>query len=83
MKITADVSAAHLKCPTKCWLRAKEERPSGNTYTEWVKTQNDFYRATETDRLLTRPPNGEIAFSPSLGNVQAESRLVSSSLIKG
>jgi hypothetical protein len=41
MKITSSVFEAHLKCPTKCWLRAAGEPFSGNTYAEGVQTQND------------------------------------------
>jgi hypothetical protein len=44
MKITPDVFEAYLKCPTKCWLRSSGEPSAGNTYSEWVKTQNDSYR---------------------------------------
>ena len=72
MRITANIFEAHLKCPTKCWLRTTGERFSGDTYAEWVKTQDDFYRATETERLVAQLPNDEIAFSPPAANVQAE-----------
>jgi hypothetical protein len=34
MKITPPLFEAFLKCPTKCWLRANSEPPSGNTYAE-------------------------------------------------
>jgi hypothetical protein len=78
MKINSNIFAAYLKCPTKCWLRAKGERLSGNTYAEWVATQNAFYRATGIERLVARFPNHEIAFSPSAANVQAAKWLVSS-----
>ena len=60
MKITADVFEAFLKCPTKCWLRAAGESSTGNTYAEWVKTQNQSYRATETARLVAESPNDEV-----------------------
>ena len=52
MKITPFLFDAFLKCPTKCWLRAHDETPSGNTYAEWVLSQNEAYRAAQTDRLL-------------------------------
>ncbi len=54
MKITLDLFEAHLKCPTKCWLRATGESSADNTYAEWVKAQNDSYRTTETERLMER-----------------------------
>ena len=65
MTITPSLFEAFLKCPTKCWLRATSETPSGNTYAEWVQSQNDSYRATETDRLLAERPPAESARSPS------------------
>jgi predicted RecB family nuclease len=80
MKITSNIFAAYLKCPTKCWLLTVGQRSSGNTYAEWVKTQNDFYRATQSERLLAQLPNDEIAFSPSTGNVQAANWRAASSL---
>jgi hypothetical protein len=43
-----------------------------------VETQNAFYRATGIERLVARFPNHEIAFSPSVANVQAAKWLVSS-----
>ena len=46
MTITPTLFEALLKCPTKCWLRAAGEAPSGNPYAEWVQSQNGSYRAT-------------------------------------
>jgi hypothetical protein len=44
MVITSQLFAAYLKCPTKCWLRWTNEKPTGNTYAEWVADQNETYR---------------------------------------
>lgn len=65
MTITAPVFEAFLKCPTKCWLRAKCETPSGNTYAEWVQSQNESFRATQLERLLGETPGDDVACSPS------------------
>lgn len=65
VRITSDVFEAYLKCPTKCWLRATDEPDSGYPYSEWVKTQNKFFRATETERLLAERPESEAARTPS------------------
>lgn len=70
MKITPEIFYAYLKCPTKCWLRAKSESPSGNPYAEWVKTQNEHYRAVETDRLVAASSGVEVAASPESENVK-------------
>jgi CRISPR/Cas system-associated exonuclease Cas4 (RecB family) len=67
MKITSDVFEAYLKCPTKCWLRSTGEPSAGNTYSEWVKAQNDSYRTTGTERLLAEFPKDEVLFSPDIG----------------
>ncbi len=71
MKITSNVFDAHLKCAMKCWLRAIGERSSGNTYAEWVKTQNDIFRETEIKRLVNQRSDDKIAFSPSIAGIQA------------
>jgi hypothetical protein len=63
MNISSPLFAAFLKCPTKCWLRATGETPSGNTYAEWVETQNESYRVAQTERLLAETPPGESARS--------------------
>jgi CRISPR/Cas system-associated exonuclease Cas4 (RecB family) len=79
MKITPDVFEAYLKCPTKCWLRSTGEPSAGNTYSEWVKTQNDSYRVSETRRLLAGSPKDEVVLSPDKENVEgAKWRLASS-----
>ena len=70
MKITPDVFEAYLKCPTKCWLRSTGEPSAGATYPEWVKAQNDSYRKTGTERLLTDSPKDEVVFSPDMDNVK-------------
>jgi len=51
MTLNSFLLAAFLKCPTKCWLRATGETPSGNPYAEWVKNQNESFRVAETERL--------------------------------
>ena len=49
MTITASRFEAFLKCPTKGWLRANNETPSGNTYAEWVQSQTESFRASQTE----------------------------------
>ncbi|MCX6929763.1 MAG: hypothetical protein NT154_42100, partial [Verrucomicrobia bacterium] len=71
MTITPSLFEAFLKCPMKCWLRATSETPSGNTYAEWVQSQNESFRAAEIGRLLAETPPGESASSPSSENLKA------------
>jgi predicted RecB family nuclease len=70
MKITPRLFEAHLKCPTKCWLRAAGEPPTGNTYAEWVQSQTESYHAAGTNRLLTKRPQDECAISPSADSLK-------------
>src|ERR1700737_2025445 len=71
MKITPDVFEAYLKCPTKCWLRSTGETSAGNSYSEWVKAQNDSYRVNETQQLVAEYPNDEVVLSPDMKNLKA------------
>ena len=70
MKITDYLFEAFLKCPTKCWLRAANETPTGNIYAEWVTTQNEAYRVAETKRLLAKTPQADSAVSPPTDNLK-------------
>ena len=70
MTITPDLFGAFLKCPTKCWLRAAQEPASGNAYAEWVKSQNEAYRAAETERLLSETAKDESVVSPTTENLK-------------
>jgi hypothetical protein len=80
MKTTAELFAAFLKCQTKCWLRANGEPPSDNSYAELVKTQNESYRVTETERFVAESPNGEVAASPASENLKAAKWRLATSL---
>jgi predicted RecB family nuclease len=80
MKITFDVFEAYLKCPTKCWLRATDEPSAGCTYPEWVKAQNESYRASQTRRLVVEFPNDAVVLSPDMKNFKAAKWRLASSL---
>lgn len=71
MNISADLFQAHLKCPMKCWLCAAGEIATGNAYAEWVKTQDEAYRTTETARLQGDQSNVEMATSPGPENLKS------------
>jgi predicted RecB family nuclease len=71
MRISSDLFNAFLKCPTKCWLRAAGEPASGNSYTEWARSQNRSYHVTEIQRLLSQTAKGEVAVSPPPENLKA------------
>src|SRR5262245_1249439 len=71
MKITPDLFQAYLKCPMKWWLRATGEAATGNTYAEWVKSQDESYRASEAARLVGHLSNGETVTSPEGENLKS------------
>jgi hypothetical protein len=66
MNITADLFEAHLKCHTKCWLRAAGETGSGNEYAEWVGAQNESYECEAARRLQKTVPETERVVAPTL-----------------
>jgi len=51
MKITPDLFEAYLKCPTKCFLRAHGEKPTGNEFADWMQTQTAEYASQGIQRL--------------------------------
>ena len=50
--ITTDLVEAFLKCPTKCFLRARAEAETGSAYAGWVRTQSDVFRSEGIKRLV-------------------------------
>ena len=80
MKISSELFHAYLKCPTKCWLRATHEPESGNPYAEWVKTQNDLYRAAGTERLVATLSSDDVAASPGEDGVKTDKWRLATSL---
>jgi predicted RecB family nuclease len=52
MAVTTDLVEAFLKCPTKCFLRARAEVETGNAYADWVRTEGDVFRSEGIKRLV-------------------------------
>jgi hypothetical protein len=52
MAITTGLVEAFLKCPTKCFLRARAEVATGNAYADWVRTKSDIFRSEGITRLV-------------------------------
>jgi len=70
MIITSHLFDAYLKCPTKCWLRSREDLSAGNGYADSVCAENEAYRAEESERLLSSFPESDRAItSPGLQNL--------------
>jgi predicted RecB family nuclease len=70
MKITSSLFLAHIKCPTKCWLRFTGEPATGNPYAEWVQSRNESYRESEIERLRSEVPQDECATMPGQENLK-------------
>ena len=51
MKITSELLEAFLYCPTKCYLRSKGERGTGNTFAGWLTAQQGAYRSDGINRM--------------------------------
>ena len=71
MECSSQLFGAYLKCPTKCWLWSRGETGEGNAYAEWVKGQNESYRAGGVRRLQDTVPEGELAVAPATENLKA------------
>ena len=71
MTITSQLFEAFLKCPTKCWLRARDESSLGGTYDAWVHEQNESYRADSVRRLTVDLPVADYAVSPQAENLKS------------
>jgi hypothetical protein len=52
MAITSDFVEAFLKCPTKCFLRARAEVATGNAYADWFRTKSEIFRSEVITRLV-------------------------------
>jgi predicted RecB family nuclease len=51
MRITSKLFEAFCKCPTQCYLHSKNERGVGNTYADWLVSQQSAYRSDGFNRL--------------------------------
>ena len=70
MTITSEIFEAHLKCPTKCWLKFTGEPPAGSAYAEWVRTEQESYRADAARRLIANAPADECAIATASTNLK-------------
>jgi predicted RecB family nuclease len=68
MKLTAELFAAYLKCPTKCWLLSQGAVGVSNAYADWMKAQNEAFRSVALLRLQETVPEKERVIAPSRGD---------------
>jgi predicted RecB family nuclease len=72
MKPTGELFEAYLKCPTKCWLLSHGAVGEGNAYADWVKGQNEAFRAVALRRLQETVPEKERVIAPPRGDTLKE-----------
>jgi hypothetical protein len=80
MHIFPELFQAHGKCRTKCGLRAAGEVPTENAYEEWVKLQEETYRANGTPLLVGGKPDDAVASSPGSDNLRTAKRKLASNV---
>jgi len=71
MEPNSQLFEAYLKCSTKCWLRSRGQTGESNAYAEWVKEQNESYRAAGMQRLQNTVPESERVVAPPRQNLKA------------
>ena len=53
MAISSHIFEAYLHCATKCWLLSRGEVGINNIYAEWMRENNQSYRADATLRIYS------------------------------
>jgi predicted RecB family nuclease len=66
MIVSSPLFEAYLECDTKCWLRARAEPSTGNTYAEWARLKNETYYEDGRKRLLAMFPENGRAIAPPI-----------------
>jgi predicted RecB family nuclease len=64
MIISSQIFEAHIKCPTKYYLKTSGEIGTGNAYAEWMKAQNESHRKEGILHLTHGIPSNEYAIPP-------------------
>jgi predicted RecB family nuclease len=59
MIVSSQFFEAYLECPTKCWLRSRQEPSAGNAYAEWARAQNKAYFEGAVKRFLVGLPESD------------------------
>jgi predicted RecB family nuclease len=72
MTVTSELFEAHLKCPTKCFLKSTGETDRTNAYANWIETESRTYRTDGCQRVMDRISSGEcVASSENLRDQRA------------
>src|SRR5262245_44148487 len=68
MIVSSQLFEAYLECDTKCWLRARAEPSTGNTYAEWARLKNKTYCEDGRKRLLAMFPENGRGIAPPISS---------------
>ena len=68
MIVSSQLFETYLECDTKCWLRARAEPSTGNTYAEWARLKNKTYYEDGRKRLLAMFPENSRAIAPPISS---------------
>ena len=56
---------AYLKCPSKCWFLFFGKKGDANIYSDFVRNQNNAYRAAGLERLMAKTQRSKCVVMPS------------------
>ncbi len=72
MTVTSHLFEAYLKCPTKCFLRSRNETATGHPYADWFRTEQASFQSEGIKRLTQGTPQDEcVASLLTTGNVES------------
>lgn len=66
MIISAPIFEAYLKCPSKCWFLFFDKEGDANIYSDFIRNQNNAYRAAGIERLIVKIQPSECVIKPSV-----------------
>jgi hypothetical protein len=66
MIISTPIFEAYLKCPSKCWFLFFGKEGDSNIYPDFVRNQNNAYRAAGIERLMVKIRPSECVITPSV-----------------
>jgi len=64
--ITTGLFEDYINCPMKCFLRASQEKEAEDSYTIWLKKQDNSYQQSEVIRLASKFKEKDITINPSV-----------------
>ena len=66
MIISTPIFEAYLKCPSKCWFLFFDKEGDANIYSDFIRNQNNAYRAAGIEQLMVKIQPNECVVKPSV-----------------